>query len=108
MNERWEVEFINKTAEDEVLNLSKDLVAKFTYISEMLKSFGPQNVGLPYIKPLESKLWEMRLMGKDNIARSVYVLASKRRIIVLHTFIKKTQSTPLKALQIAKRRLKEI
>ena len=108
MKEGWEVEFVNKTAEDEALNLSADLRAKFVYISEMLKNFGPHQVGLPYIRPLGNKLWEMRLKGKDNRARSIYILASNRRIIVVHTFIKKTQTTPPKALAIVKRRLKEL
>ena len=46
--------------------------------------------------------------GKVNIARSIYFIATKRKIIVLHTFIKKTQKTPSKALDIAKQRMKEV
>lgn len=108
MNRTWTIEFVNQTAEKEILSLSADLQAKFLHVSEMLLSFGPLNVGLPHIRPLENKLWEMRLKGKDNIARSIYVMASQRRLIILHTFIKKTQTTPTKALQVARARLKEI
>ena len=108
MNKTWTIEFVNQTAEKEILSLSADLQAKFLHVSEMLLSFGPLNVGLPHIRPLENKLWEMRLKGKDNIARSIYILSSQRRLIILHTFIKKTQTTPVKALQVARARLKEI
>jgi phage-related protein len=46
------------------------------------------------VRPLESKLWEMRMSGKDGIARAVYVAAKGQRLIVLHVFVKKTQATP--------------
>jgi len=41
------------------------------------------------VRPLQSKLWEMRMSGKDGIARAVNVAASGRRLIVLHVFVKK-------------------
>jgi len=104
----WSIEFVNGGAEKEILNLSPDLKAKFLHISELLLSYGPVNVGFPHVRPLENKLWELRLRGKDNIARSIYVLSSKRRIIILHTFVKKTRGTPITALRQAKKRLKEI
>lgn len=108
MNVEWKITFVNAKAEEEVLGLTADLKAKFLHVTEMLMSFGPHNVGLPHIRPLENKLWELRLKGKDNIARSIYVLASGRRLVVLRTFIKKTQKTPASELKIAYIRLKEV
>ncbi len=108
MNSTWKITFINKNAEEEILGLSPDLQAKFLHISELIKSFGPGNVGLPHLRPLDSGLWEIRMKGKDNIARSIYVTGSGKRIVILHTFIKKTQKTPKQALKTAKLRLKEL
>ncbi|MGV8948895.1 MAG: type II toxin-antitoxin system RelE/ParE family toxin [Candidatus Paracaedibacter sp.] len=108
MKVEWKIKFVNESAEQEVLSLSPDLKAKFVHITEMILEFGPHNVGLPHIRPLEKKLWELRLKGKDNIARSVYVLASEQRLIVLRTFIKKTQETPAKELKVAYKRMKEV
>lgn len=108
MKETWTLLFANQKAEKELLSLSEDLQANFLHISEMLQDFGPINVGLPHIKPLMNKMWEIRLSGKRNIARSIYILATGKRIIILHTFIKKTQKTPMKALKIAESRIKEI
>lgn len=108
MNNGWTIKFVNDEAEVEIVALSPDLKAKFLHVTELLINFGPQNVGLPHIRPLRDKLWELRLKGKDNIARSIYVLASKRRILILHTFIKKTQQTPGKNIKMALLRLKEI
>ena len=66
---------------------------------------GPQRVGLPHIRPLEGKLWEMRMTGRDGIARAVYAAIQGRRLLVLHVFIKKTQTTPRKAIETALKRL---
>jgi phage-related protein len=105
---QWKVEILNKAVEEELLSLPKDMQARFLRISELLQSFGPQYVGMPHVRPLSNKLWEMRLVGREGIARALYVVAPGRRLVVLHTFIKKTQKTPRQALETAIRRLKEI
>ena len=62
----------------------------------------------PHIKHLEGKLWEMRMKGKDGIARAIYVTAERERVVVLHAFTKKTQKTPARALDVARTRAKEV
>ncbi len=62
----------------------------------------------PHVKHLEGKLWEMRMKGRDGIARAVYVTASAERVVVVHAFVKKTQKTPRRALEIARMRAKEV
>ena len=95
--DNWTVT-LHPLAEDELLALPADMQARFLRIAEMLEDLGPQRVGLPHIRPLESKLWEMRMKGRDGIARAVYVAVSGRRLVVLHVFIKKTQTTPRSAI----------
>jgi phage-related protein len=50
----------------------------------------------------------MRMKGKDGIARAAYVIASGRRVVVVHVFPKKTQKTPRREIEIALRRAKEV
>lgn len=47
------------------------------------------------------------MSGRAGIARSVYVTATERRVVVLHSFVKKSQKTPRAALETALRRAKE-
>ena len=94
--------------EAELLSLPKDMQAHFLRISELLESFGPQRVGLPHVRPLGEKLWEMRLTGRDGIGRAIYTAVAGRRLIVLHAFVKKTQKTPRSALDLALKRAKEL
>jgi|SRR5215217_7010637 phage-related protein len=98
----WSVEFCNAEAKAELDRLSIELRAKFERIVTLIKLKGLQHVREPYIKHLEGKLWEMRMMDRDGIARSIYVTAAVRRIVILHTFTKKTDKTPRRALEIAR------
>jgi phage-related protein len=104
----WAVEVLNELVEAELLSLPKDMQARFLRISELLETFGPQRVGLPHVRPLGEKLWEMRLSGKEGIGRAIYSAAAGRRLIVLHAFVKKTQKTPRSAIDLVLKRLKEI
>ncbi len=60
----WTVEPLNDAVETELLALPKDMQARFLRIASLLQTFGPQHVGMPYVRPLGNKLWEMRLTGK--------------------------------------------
>jgi phage-related protein len=53
-------------------------------------------------------LFELRLKAAEGIARIFYCTVVGRRIVVLHHFVKKTEKTPRKELEIARRRLKEV
>jgi phage-related protein len=98
---------LHPSAEPELLALSAEMRARFLHIAEMMEDFGPQRVGLPHIRPLESKLWEMRIQGRDGIARAVYAAIQDRRLLVLHVFVKKTQTTPRSAIATALKRLEK-
>jgi len=65
-------------------------------------------MGEPHVKHLEGKLWELRLTGRDGIARALYATAIGRRIVVVRAFVKKTQKTPHSENELALRRAKEI
>ena len=85
-----------------------DMQASFLRISRLIESEGLHRVREPYVKHLEGPLWEMRLKGKDGIARAVYVTASGLRVIVVRVFTKKTQKTPRREIELALRRAKEV
>ena len=62
-------------------------------------------LGMPLIRKLGAGLWEIRTRLRDGIARTLFTL-NGNRMVLLHGFIKKTQKTPPKELQTARRRLK--
>lgn len=62
---------------------------------------------IPHIKKLTgTPLWEIRILGEDSV-RILYVTQKEKQILLLHAFIKKTNKTPTKELNIALIRLKD-
>ena len=104
----WTICFVSDTAEEEVAALPEDMKARFLRIGELIQNFGPAAVHEPHIKHLTGKLWEIRMKGRDGIARSIYVTASERRVVVLRTFVKKTNKTPRQEIEIALFRAKDV
>ena len=49
---------------------------------------------------------EIRLWDATGTFRVIYVVKTVRGVVVLHAFVKKTQQTPKKELELARRRLK--
>src|SRR3989344_1593687 len=81
-------------------NLPEKTKAKLSNTFELLKEFGTQ-VGSPHIKKLTgTSLWEIRILGQDNI-RILYIIPQKRVFLLLHGFMKKKQKTPIKEIKVA-------
>ena len=66
------------------------------------------NLGPPHTESFGDGLFELRLKGADGIARVFFCTLIGRRIIMLHSFVKKSQKTPLRELDVARRRMKEV
>jgi phage-related protein len=82
--------------------------ARFARIGRMIEAGGLLAMREPYVKHLQGKLWEMRMTGRDGIARSIYVAASGQRVVVLRSFVKKTRKTPAGEIEIALTRARKI
>jgi phage-related protein len=95
------VEILDCRVERELDELAADVRQRFLRIAELLERHGPAGVHEPYVKHLDGKLWEMRMKGKDGIARAAYVTATGHRVVVVHVFVKKTQKTPRREMDTA-------
>lgn len=104
----WTVEYLNETVRAETLGLPLDMLASIFKIIALIEEAGLERVGMPYVRPVQGKLWEMRGRGKDGIARSMYVAVSGRRVVIVRSFVKKTQQTPQDEIKIALKRAKEV
>ena len=59
-------------------------------------------------RKLTGPLWEIRVRGRGGISRALYVTARERRVVVVRVFIKKTQKTPRRDIELALRRAREV
>lgn len=106
--EQWKVELLNETVQVELLALPADMLARYVRIAELIEANGPGPVREPYTKSLGDGLYEIRMSGRDGIARAIYVTAKPRRVVVLLVFVKKAQKTPDAVLKLARKRAKQV
>jgi phage-related protein len=60
-------------------------------------------IGMPLCRPLEAGIHEIRTsLTQNRIARLLFYIDTKGRMVLLHGFIKKTQKTPREELDLAK------
>lgn len=104
----WRVEFLDEDIEAGLLAFPADIQASFFRIVQLIEGHGLERVHEPYVKHLDGPVWEMRMKGRDGIARAAYVTATGRRVVVVHVFAKKTQKTPRREIETALRRAKEV
>ncbi len=104
---KWRISFYNQKVELETLGFPKGILANFLHIAEMVEEFGPA-LGLPYTKAVGGGLFEIRSKGREGIGRSFFCAVKGKEVIILHSFIKKSQKTPKKELKLARQRLKEV
>ncbi|NOT17621.1 MAG: type II toxin-antitoxin system RelE/ParE family toxin [Sulfuriferula sp.] len=65
-------------------------------------------MGEPHTEAFGGGLFELRLKSAEGIARVFYCTRLDKRIVMLHSFVKKTQRTSPNERRIAEKRLKEI
>jgi phage-related protein len=104
----WAVETLNAAVDRELDALADDQKARFLRIAELIEAKGLDRVREPYVKHLEGRLWEMRMTGRNGIARALYVTAAGRRVVVVRVFVKKTRKTPRREIRLALERAKEV
>lgn len=93
--------------EEEILALPNKLLARYLKLAELMEKYGG-DLGMPHTEALGKSLFELRVKGKEGIARVFYCTKVGKKIHMLHCFIKKTQRTPKKELELARKRLKEV
>lgn len=104
----WTVELLNGEVKQELEKLPLDVRASFARIANLIMTFGLSKVREPYVKHLEGPLWEMRMKGKDGIARAAYITANEKRVVIVRVFEKKTQKTPRREIELSLRRAKDV
>lgn len=91
----------------DILELPDTLAARHVVLSRRMVAMGP-NLGEPHTKAMGQGLLELRLKGSEGIARVLYCTQVGRRIVVLHSFVKKSNRTPARELAVAVNRMPEV
>jgi len=104
----WTVETLNAVVDAELERLPVEMRARFAHIAGLIEEAGLERVREPHVKHLRGRLWEMRMKGRTGISRALYVTATGQRVVVVRAFIKKTQRTPDREIELALKRAREV
>ncbi len=103
----FEIEYFHERVLAEIESWPVDVLADYARLVELLMEYGP-NLRLPHSRAFGDGLFELRPHGRSGIGRAFYCFMVRKRIVVLHAFIKKSQRTPDHELERARKRLKEL
>jgi len=103
----WSVSFFNLRVQQEIETWPVGVYADFLRLIELLQDHGV-DLRMPHRRALGKGLFELRCKGSEGIGRALYCTLVGQEIVILHSFIKKTQETPPADLAVAHKRLKEV
>ena len=104
----FEIRFYEKAdgtrpAEEFLNALDKPMRIKMVKMISLLGELG-FNLREPYSKPIDDGIFELRCQSGNNISRILYFFYCDNKIIMTNGFIKKTNKTPKKEIELAKSR----
>ena len=103
----WTIEYFSEAVRLEIDALPVGIRASYARLTTLLEEFG-LDLRMPHSRAMGGGLFELRPKGREGIARVFYCTKVGKRIIVLHSFIKKTNETPKRELDIARKRQQEV
>lgn len=99
--------YYNESVEAELDAWPTGLRARFRALTIRMEEYGP-NLGMPHTRALGNGLFEIRAKAEEGIGRAFFCSVIGRKIIILHSFIKKTDKTAKRELDTALTRQKEV
>ena len=96
----YPIDYFSVALQQQILELPDALAARYVVLARRMVAIGP-NLGMPHTKAVGEGLFDLRLKGAEGIARVFYCTVMNRRIVMLHSFIKKTERTPKRDLVLA-------
>lgn len=103
----YTIAYYSEAVQEEILALPDSLAARYIVLTRRMVALGPY-LGEPHTKAFGEGLFELRLKGAEGITRVFFCALVGKRIVMLHSFIKKSDKTPLRERKLAESRLKEI
>ena len=103
----WEIIYYNEALQKEILSLPTGIQARYVHLTKRMCIYGA-NLGMPHTRAMKGGLFELRMKSKEGIGRVFYCTLVNKRIVMLHSIIKKTQKTPSGDLNLAISRMKEV
>jgi phage-related protein len=103
----WLVQYFNARVKKDIESWPVGIYADYLRLIQLMERYGV-DLRMPHSRAMGTGLFELRCKGQEGLGRVFYCTLVGREIVVLHSFIKKTQETPERELAVARKRLKEV
>lgn len=103
----YTIGYYSEGVQDDILALPDTLAARYIVLTRRMIVLGP-HLGAPHTKAFGHGLFELRLKGAEGIARVFFCALAGKRIVMLHSFVKKSEKMPRREREIAEARMKEV
>lgn len=105
-NMKWKIDLYAGVEED-ILAMPPKIQARMIKLLELIEEHGAQ-LGPPHTESMGDGLFEIRAKAKEGIGRGLFCYMRGKHVYILRAFIKKTQKTPKKEIELARDRMKEV
>jgi len=85
----WTIDYYSEAVRLEIEALPVGIRAAYVRLTELLEEFGLE-LHMPHSRAMGGGLYELRPRGREGIARVFYCALAGRRIVILHSFMKKS------------------
>jgi len=103
---RWQIDFYDGV-EEQILEMPVKIQARMIKLLELMEKHGA-NLGPPHTESMGDGLFEIRAKAQEGIGRSFFCYLQGKQIYILSAFVKKSQKTPKRELELARERQKEV
>jgi len=103
----WSIQYFNARVQQDIEGWPVGIYADFLRLISLMENHGA-DLRMPHSRAMGQGLFELRCKGQEGIGRAFYCTMVGREIVILHSFIKKSQETPDSEVRTARKRLKEV
>lgn len=103
----WSIQYFNARVQKDIECWPVGIYADFLRLVSLMENHGA-DLRMPHSRAMGQGLFELRCNGAEGIGRAFYCTMVGREIVILHSFIKKSQETPDGEMKIARKRLKDV
>ena len=103
----WSIQYFNARVQKDIESWPVGIYADFLRLVSLMENHGA-DLRMPHSRAMGQGLFELRCKGAEGIGRAFYCTMVGREIVILHSFIKKSQETPDREMNIARKRLKDV
>jgi phage-related protein len=100
---KWKVE-LTSYVQEFLDNLDENARGNIIWAMDLLTQFGI-TLGAPYVKYMGDKLYELRVKAHTGNYRTFYFCFKQNTFVFVHAITKKTQKTPPRDLETARKRM---